>query len=83
MLVRVYYVMTDSGQLTDMELADLWLNADALHAQVIDSAVGNELGFDERFRAAAGVYSRLGGAVVSSTLALITHLVREGVLELD
>jgi hypothetical protein len=79
---QAYYMMTDSGQLTDMELADLWLNSDALHAQAINSAIGNELGLDERFRAAAGVYARLG-AIVSNTLALITHLVREGVLELD
>lgn len=79
---QAYFVMTDRGQLTDMELADLWLNSDALHGQVINSAVGNELGLDERFRAAAGVYARLG-AVVSNTLALITHLVHEGVLDLD
>lgn len=79
---QAYYVMTDSGQLSDMELADLWLNSDALHAQVINSAVGKELGLDERFRAAAGVYARLGAAV-SSALALITYLVGEGVLELD
>ena len=54
----------------------------ALHARAINSTVGNEVGLDERFRAAAGVYARLGAAV-SNTLALITHLVREGVLKLD
>ncbi len=79
---QAYFVMAESGQLTDMELADLWLNADAMHAQVIESAVGNELGLDERFRAAAGVYARLGAAV-SNTYALIAHLVREGVLEIE
>lgn len=64
---QAYFVMTDSGQLTDMELADLWLNSDALHAQAINSTVGNEVGLDERFRAAAGVYARLGAAVSNTS----------------
>lgn len=79
--VQAYFVMTESGQLTDMELADLWLNTDALHAKPINSTVGNELGLDERFRAAAGVYARLGAAV-SNLYALIKHLAEEGVLDI-
>lgn len=32
---QAYYVMTDSGQISDVQLADLWLNSDALHTQPI------------------------------------------------
>ena len=33
--MRQNYVMTDNGQLTDFQLAELSLNSDTLHAQVI------------------------------------------------
>jgi hypothetical protein len=79
---QAYSVITQNGQLTDLQLADLWLYADAMHARMITSTVGSDLGLDERYRAAAGVYSRLGAAV-NATLNLIAHLVREGQIELD
>ncbi len=47
-----------------------------LHAQVIESEVGNDLGFDERYQAAASVYARLGAAV-NGTYNLLAHLVRD------
>ena len=56
--------------------------SDALHAQVITSAVGKDLGLDERYQAAAGVYARLGAAV-NATYNMIAHLVRDGLLDLD
>jgi hypothetical protein len=79
---QAYFVMTQSGQMTDLQIADLWLYSDALHAQVINSAVGNDLGLDERYQAAAGVYARLG-ACVNATYNVIAHLAREGLIELD
>ena len=79
---QAYSVITENGQLTDLQIADLWLYSDALHARTITSAVGTDLGLDERYRAAAGVYARLG-SVVNATYNLIAHLVREGLLDLD
>src|SRR5271165_1600706 len=79
---QAYSVITENGQLTDLQLADLWMYSDALHAQVITSAVGKDLGLDERYQAAAGVYARLGAAV-NATYNMIAHLVREGLLDLD
>jgi hypothetical protein len=34
-VAQAYFVMTGSGQLTDSELADLWLNANALYDKAI------------------------------------------------
>jgi hypothetical protein len=79
---QAYYVMTDSGQLSDVQLADLWLNSDALHTQPIQSAVGKDMSLNERYKAAVGVYSRIG-ACLQYTYAFIDHLVSEGLLELD
>jgi hypothetical protein len=81
-VAQAYYVVTESGQLSDVQLADLWLNSDALHTQPIQSAVGNDLSLNQRYQAAAGVYARLG-AVVNHTYFLINYLVKEGLLELD
>lgn len=79
---QAYSVITENGQLTDKELANDWLNSDALHAQAISSAVGNDLDLDHRYQAAAGVYARLGAAV-NATYNVIAYLVREGLLDLD
>ena len=79
---QAYYVMTDSGQLSDVQLADLWLNSDALHTQPIQSAIGKDMSLNERYKAAAGVYSRIG-ACLQYTYIFINHLVNEGLLELD
>ena len=79
---QAYFVMTDKGQTTDLQLADDWLYSHALHARVVDSAVGKDLGLDERYRAAAGIYARLGAAV-NGTYNVIAFLVRTGLLELD
>lgn len=80
--VQAYYVMTDSGQLSDVRLADLWLNSDALHTQPIQSAVAKDMSLNERYKAAVGVYSRIG-ACLQHTYWLICYLVNEGLLELD
>jgi hypothetical protein len=81
-VAQAYYVVTDKGKLTDVQLADLWLNSDALHTQLIQSAVGQDLSLNQRYQAAAGVYARIG-ACVNNTYLLISHLVKEGLLELD
>lgn len=81
-MAQAYYVMTEKGKLSDVELADLWLNSDALHTQLIQSPAGKELSLDQRYQAAAGVYSRIGSCV-NATYNVIAHLVREGLLELD
>ena len=62
-MAQAFYVMTEKGQLSDVELADLWLNSDALHTQLIQSPVGKELSLDQRYRAASRVYSRIGACV--------------------
>jgi hypothetical protein len=50
-VAQAYYVMTDSGQLSDVQLADLWLNSDALHTQPIRSAIGQDLSLNQRYQA--------------------------------
>lgn len=80
--VQAYYAVTERGKMTDAKLADLWLNSDFLHAQPIQSAVANSLTLDQRYQAAAGVYARLG-ACVNSTLFLVNHLCKEGLIDLD
>lgn len=79
---QAYYVLTENGQMTDLQLAESWLNSDALHAQAIKSPVGSDLGLDERFRAAAGVYARLGAAV-NAAYVVISYLYSEGALDLS
>lgn len=79
---QAYYVMTDSGQLSDVKLADLWLNSDALHTQPIQSAIGKDMSLNERYRAAVGVYSRIG-ACLQYTYMFVNYLVSHGLLELD
>ena len=74
--------MTESGKLSDVQLADLWLNSDSLHTQPIKSGVGNDLDITERYHAAAGVYARIG-ACVQYTYFWIDWLVGLGLLELD
>lgn len=71
---QTYFVMTDKGKLTDLQLADLWLNSDSLHTQPITSGVGNDLDITERYHAAAGVYARIG-ACVEYTFRWIDYLV--------
>lgn len=81
-VAQAYSVMTEKGKLTDAQLTDLWLNSDALHTQPITSDIGKDLSLNQRYRAAVGVYARIG-AVANHTHFLITHLYREGLLELD
>lgn len=77
---QAYFVITESCQMSDLQIANLWLNSDALHAKAIKSAVGQDTNLDHRYQAATGVYARLVAAV-SNTLALISGLVRVGLLE--
>ncbi|MDP7725207.1 hypothetical protein [Mycobacterium sp. TY814] len=79
---QAYYVMTDNGQLSDVQVADLWLNSDALHTQPIQSAIGKDMSLNERYKAAVGIYSRIG-ACLQYTYSFIVYLVRAGLLELD
>ncbi len=81
-VAHAYYVMTENGTITDVKLADLWLNSDALHTQLIDSAIGKDMSLNERYKAAAGVYSRISRCV-DETLWLIKYLVRAGLLDID
>jgi hypothetical protein len=75
-------VITDKGTLTDVQLADLWLNSDAVHTQLIQSDVGKELSLNQRYQAAAGVYARIG-ACANQTYFLINHLAKAGLLDVD
>jgi hypothetical protein len=79
---QAYSVSVQSGTLTDLQLAEIWLYSDALHAQVITEPAGDDLGLDERYQAAAGVYARLGAAV-SVTYSVLAHLVRDGFISLN
>ncbi|BBY15100.1 hypothetical protein [Mycolicibacterium litorale] len=81
-VAQIYYFMTDNGTLTDVELADRWLNSDSLHTEPIKSAIGQDTTLNERYRAAAGVWSRIG-ACMENTYCLIVYLVNEGLLHLD
>jgi hypothetical protein len=81
-VAQAFYVMTEKGQLSDVELADSWLNSDALHTQPIQSAVGKDLSLNQRYRAAAGVYARIGSCV-NYTYFMVNYLVTEGLLQLD
>ena len=81
-VAQAYYVITENGTITDMKLADLWLNSDALHTQQIQSAIGKDMSLTERYKAAAGVYSRIG-VCVEDSLWLISYLVGEGLLDID
>ncbi|BBX64755.1 hypothetical protein MSAS_39290 [Mycobacterium saskatchewanense] len=79
---QAYYVMTESGQVTDFKLANEWLNSDALHTQVAQNAVAREVDLNERYYAAACVFSRLG-YWVEYTLCFIACLHNERLIELD
>lgn len=79
---QAYFIMTESGQVTDFKLANEWLNSDALHAQTAQTAVAREVDLNERYYAAACVFSRLG-YWVDYTLCFIAYLHRMGLIELD
>jgi hypothetical protein len=79
---QAYYVMAENGQLTDFQLAELWLNSDALHTHIIQSAVGKDLSLNERYRAAAEVYSRIG-VCVNTAYFVVHHLYHENLIDLD
>lgn len=81
-VAQAYLVVTEKGQMTDVQLADLWLNSDALHTQPITSDVGKDLSLNQRYLAAVGVFARIG-AVANHTYFLVTHLYKTGLLELD
>jgi hypothetical protein len=81
-VAQAYYVITENCTITDTKLADLWLNSDALHTQLIQSAVGKDMPLTDRYKAAVGVYSRIGVSV-ENTLWLIRCLVGEGLLDID
>ncbi|WP_156767944.1 hypothetical protein [Mycobacterium sp. E1386] len=81
-VAHAYYAMTENGTITDVKLADMWLNSDALHTQLIQSAIGKDMSLTERYKAAAGVYTRIG-VCVEDTLWLISYLVGEGLLDID
>jgi hypothetical protein len=79
---QAFYMQTKNGTMTDIQLANLWLNSDFLHAKPIHSAVGQDMTLDKRYQAAAGFYARLG-ACVQHTYNVVGHLVEEGLLQLD
>jgi hypothetical protein len=73
-VAQAYYVITQPGTITDTKLADLWLNSDALHTQLIQSAIGKGMSLTDRYKAAVGVYSCIG-VCVENTLWLVRRLV--------
>jgi hypothetical protein len=79
---QAYYVMTESGHVTDFKLANEWLNSDALHTQLFSTAVGEAMGLNERYYAAACVFSRIG-MCMEYTLCFIAYLRHAGLLQLD
>jgi hypothetical protein len=79
---QAYFVMTESGRVTDFKLANEWLNSDALHSQVAQTAVAREVDLNERYYAAACVFSRLGHWV-DYTLYFIAFLHGAKLIELD
>jgi hypothetical protein len=72
-VAQAYYVITQTGTITDTKLADLWLNSDALHTQLIQSAIGKGMCLLIG-KAAVGVYSCIG-VCVENTLWLVRCLV--------
>jgi hypothetical protein len=56
-VAQAYYLVTEKGKLTDMQLANLWMYSDALHTQIIQSEVGSSLTLNQRYQATAGVYA--------------------------
>jgi hypothetical protein len=79
---QAYYIMTESGQVTDFKLANEWMTSDALHTQVAQSAVARDVDLNERYYAAACVFSRLG-YWVEYTLCFIAYLHRAKLIEVD
>lgn len=79
---HAYFFATENGRMSDVQIADLWLNSDALHSQTIESAIGNDTDLDQRYRAGAGVYARIG-ACVEDTFNVIAGLFDMGLIEMD
>lgn len=78
---QAYQVVTATGVVSDRELMHAWLYGDLVHADDIErSTLG--LSIDERYRAAAGVVSRIGECV-ERTYELVRLLVDEGLLDLS
>ena len=71
-VAQAYYVMTQNGIITDVKLADLWLNSDALHPQLIESAIGKDMSLNERYKANLTRYCLRGHCdAVSPRTALV------------
>lgn len=79
---KAYYFMTDDGRLSDLQLADYWLNFHALHSQVVTSAVGQQASINAWYKAAVEAYSRVA-ACVDYTMALIWSLIEMEHLEIE
>jgi len=71
-------VESDVRAMTDLELADSWLNGDVVHADARHVLIKGGFGVDERFRAAVGVYVRAAVNAVG-VLRCIEKLRADGV----
>ncbi|MDH6279518.1 hypothetical protein [Prescottella agglutinans] len=79
--IQAYSIVTASGPVTDREMFYAWLYGDLVHADdVAKKAPG--IGVEERYRAAAGVVSRIGECV-ERTYELVRLLYDNGLIELD
>lgn len=76
---RAYFVVTEDGtKQTDVDLAYAWLYQDLAHGDEVSTG---QLGIQQRFNAAVGVFSHLA-VVAIETLHYINGLCELGVIEL-
>ncbi|WP_145961928.1 hypothetical protein [Rhodococcus ruber] len=79
-VAQAYMVITQDGLASDRSIMFAWLYADLVHADQLPPTLAR-IGIDERYRAAAGVVSRICSCV-ELTLGLVELLHTEGLLSL-
>ncbi|MEU5760387.1 hypothetical protein [Nocardia sp. NPDC047648] len=78
---QAYYIVTDGGAASDQDLMYAWLYGDVVHADDKE-AEAKGLGIEQRYKAAAGIVTRIVECV-ESTLLLVQELIAEQVLTVD
>ncbi|MCW2591766.1 MAG: hypothetical protein JWQ86_4193 [Mycobacterium sp.] len=76
---QAYFVVTQSGSVTDRKLMYAWLYGDVLHAKAPRSAVIRDLDINERYHAAAPGIARICDRVIYTHL-MLTELLEKGLL---
>jgi len=79
---QAYKVITQDGEATDWELTYAWLYSDLVHADPLKRHIQPRVSIGVRFRAAAGVFARIGERV-ERMLAMVELLDEEGLIHLD